>query len=56
MLIGTPPALGAEQMSHAFKISAGGLGFVGGRNWSHAEERPFLRDGVAVGKEECFEN
>jgi pimeloyl-ACP methyl ester carboxylesterase len=55
MLVGTPPAHGAEQMSHAFKTPNGGLSFPGNRNWADTEAELYLKRGVASSKKECYE-
>jgi pimeloyl-ACP methyl ester carboxylesterase len=54
LLVGTPPALGAEQVSRAFKMG-GGLGMAGQREWSDDEARWVARHSAAAGKEELYE-
>lgn len=53
MLVGTPPALGAEQIASAFKC---GLGLAGTMNWTDQDSESFARNNIAGGKEERFES
>lgn len=56
MIVGTPPALGKEQVSQAFKLADdGGLGLAGKMNWTDAETEEVARHGAAAGKQNLFE-
>jgi pimeloyl-ACP methyl ester carboxylesterase len=54
MITGTPPALGAEQVSRAFTMG-GGLGLAGVKDWSEETAQGFARGSAAAGREELFE-
>jgi pimeloyl-ACP methyl ester carboxylesterase len=54
MLIGTPPALGAAQVSRAFRMG-GGLGKAGQRDWSDEDVEWVARNSAAAGKPELCE-
>jgi pimeloyl-ACP methyl ester carboxylesterase len=55
MLVGTPPALGKEQVAQGFKFSDGRLGLAGKKNWTNEDTESFARNSAAAGREECFE-
>jgi pimeloyl-ACP methyl ester carboxylesterase len=54
MLVGAPPALGAEQVRLAFKMGEG-LGMAGQKNWSDEDARWIAGHSAAAGKEEFYE-
>jgi pimeloyl-ACP methyl ester carboxylesterase len=52
MMVGTPPALGEEQVSRAFPK---GLGLAGQKDWSEEEALGFSKNSAAAGKKECWD-
>jgi pimeloyl-ACP methyl ester carboxylesterase len=54
ILTGTPPALGAEQISRGFTMG-GGLGLVGKKDWTEEEAETMARNSGAAGREEFYE-
>jgi pimeloyl-ACP methyl ester carboxylesterase len=57
MLIGTPPALGVEQVRHAFTMASetNELGLAGQRDWTDEQALEFSKNSAAAGKEEFWE-
>ncbi|KAH7384527.1 Alpha/Beta hydrolase protein [Pyrenochaeta sp. MPI-SDFR-AT-0127] len=57
LITGTPPALGADQLDHAFSFEDGGLNLAGKKDWTDEETEGFARHCVAAaaGAESLFE-
>lgn len=55
MLTGTPPALGAEEVSQAFKMG-GGIGMAGERHWTDEQAVAFARGSAAADNAALFED
>jgi pimeloyl-ACP methyl ester carboxylesterase len=56
MLIGTPPALGVEQVRQGFTMATEGseLGLAGQRDWTNEQAVQFSKNSAAAGKEEFW--
>jgi pimeloyl-ACP methyl ester carboxylesterase len=52
MMVGTPPALGAEQVARGFPR---GLGLASKKDWTDEEALSFSRNSAAAGKDEYWE-
>jgi pimeloyl-ACP methyl ester carboxylesterase len=56
VLVGTPPALGHEQIKQGFTFDTEGVCFAGKKNWTDEETEEFARNSAAAGKDEYFES